>query len=143
MISLTACLGCEAEEICNLNGVLSARPQLCLETSSVGWGSGDFGRGVLVGMTKLDGVGIKNGGRETLRFSNLSTDGAAFSVQQPPPAEVPGGGRIFLNLVFAPQETGRLEGRLNIESNAENFSIRTISLFACAETRDGGFSCDR
>ncbi len=142
-IGLIALLGCEPTEICNLNGELTARPQLCLDRASLDWGSGDFGRGVLVGMSKLDTIGIQNGGRELLRFSSLSIDGPAFSIRDQPAPELRGGESVYVTIVFAPPEPGFLQGRLNIESNAQNFPIRTIELHACGETRDGGFTCDR
>lgn len=126
LLTLAGCGGDDFE--------LEKGPFLKVDRESLGFDQ-EFGSGTYVGATGFNSLYIENGGDAPLQISKISKTGSsAFSVRLPP--ELADGNtltleslkRTFVEVQFKPGEARVYEGKLIIESNADNGETKEIAL---------------
>lgn len=116
-------------------------PQVCTDRDSLGFAL-EFGSGTFIGTAPQDTLLIRNGGLDNLVISSVTPSGdSAFTVTTEPaslPATVGGNKNFFLRVVFAPTEAKLYNGKITVQSNAENSPTKEFTLSGCGVPRDGG-----
>ncbi len=113
----------EKPAVLYLHGIGSG-PDIAVEPNPL-----DFGA-VCVGGDSLMFVAIKNKGMDTLFVNSLIFSDTAFSTTQVTPFPVLPGGSLAVPIAFAPQDTGRIVGTLEIRSNDPDENPVVVKLLA-------------
>ena len=98
---------------------------LSLSTSSLSFGN------EVIGKSSTLGVGIKNTGNSSVTVSGVLVSGSGFSVASGiGGATIAAGQSATMNVIFAPQATGSVTGKVTVSSNANNSpnSVTTLGI---------------
>jgi Abnormal spindle-like microcephaly-assoc'd, ASPM-SPD-2-Hydin/Protein of unknown function (DUF1573) len=111
----------------------STGPQL-----SVSAAAHDFGS-VTVNTVASAPMTLTNSGASTLRISGVAVTGATFAASAlKPPAKIPAGGSVQLNVTFSPKAAGTFSGRVSISSNDPDNPTTNVDLTGVATTEAVG-----
>lgn len=123
---------------CRNSPTVPLNPQIKTNRNSVGFGS-EQGFGVFVGTSVQDSLDIQNTGTHDLVISSVSVTGDnAFTYQGPQPMQVAGLQHSAVSFYFRPPASGTYSATFTINSNAENASVKTITLAGTGVNPDGG-----
>ncbi len=127
---------------------LMSKAQLCPDRDSIGFGR-EFGSGTFIGVTAFENLSLRNGGVETLKFSEVTVTGddafifraswdPDYSDKLIPTTDIIGAKTGFMEVRFKPTAAKEYNATLTITSNAENSPKKVFTVSGCGVPGDGG-----
>jgi len=137
----------KAPTVCDGESLLS-KAQLCPDRDSVGFGR-EFGSGTFIGVTAFENLALRNGGVETMKFTEVTVTGDAaftflaswdtdFSDKLIPTTDIIGAKSAFVEVRFKPTAAKEYNATLTIKSSAENTPNKVFEVSGCGVPTDGG-----
>lgn len=97
-----------------------------------------------IGQKPQETLALRNGGLKDLTVTSATLSGdSAFTLSTEPatfPATIKGNKNFYLRVVFAPTQAKLYQGKITVESNAQNGSSREFLVTGCGVPADGGTS---